>query len=584
MGEIERQEPRFTRDGQGMVRRDGRIYVLHLQGSDDEMARQHGELLGPEIRAGVMPLMARFLGEQVRDDTDLTSRLLSTFGSAAIDLLSLVLARNTPRELRRAFHEVARAAGVPVRSADLALAVPDTMLFLFGVMDRVLRAGHALPSLGLRRAGFGCCGAIALPEITSSGHLLHGRNMDYDGIGHFDRYPTVAFCRPTRGQPYAWIASAGVHTSALTSMNASGVFLGSNTSPTTDVSLRGMPFFAVNELAIRQARNLGEAVDLLGTRRAVSGYNVHLSHGPSGDAVVVEYAYSRQRIRTPEDGYLVATNHFVDPEMAATIPKLTIVDTANTRGRYARLMSRLAESRGRVTVELLIDCLRDGVEHATGERHPLGDVVCNYLNLTSVVADVTAGRFFATADPAPAALGRYVSFDLAAELDAFGQPRSYPLETVAPAPVAGTPAMRGIRAYMEAHAALSYHGDPAQALGHVAQARSHCPDEPRIALTQGLLALKQNRTEEAAQHAREYLELTPPGDPRRYRAWLVLAWCADLRHARAEAAEHLTRASGEDPGLDDAALELETWRRRPFTERDRRRMHVELFNGKRLLF
>ena len=42
------------------------------------------------------------------------------------------------------------------------------------------------------------------------------------------------------------------------------------------------------------------------------------------------------------DGYLVATNHFVHPEMAATIPRLTVVDTANTRGRYARLHSRLA--------------------------------------------------------------------------------------------------------------------------------------------------------------------------------------------------------------------------------------------------
>jgi hypothetical protein len=558
------------------------------------MARQHAELLGAEIRQGILPFAARMLTAHLQTAGDLPTRAINRVGRALLESFCLTVARNMPAAYRRAFHTLAREAGLSTRQADLALGTPDVALIVLGWVERLTSIEQRLPRLLSARwpaylprlqprAGFpGCSGVVALPEATRSGHLLHGRNMDYDGLGYLDRFPTVAFCRPVGGQPFAWVGSAGLHTTALTGMNASGIFLGSNTAPSLDASLRGVPFFAVNERAVREAKTLGQAVDLLSQDRPASGYNVHVSHGPSGDAAVVEYAYSRHCVRGPEDGLLTVTNHYVTPEMAQTIPRVMLVDTANTEGRYQRLRARLEAERGAITLPYLADCLRDHTEHATSTEHPLGDVVGNWMNLTSVVADVTQGRFFVTADPAPAALGRYVSFDFHRELEAFRQPRAYAVETIEPSPAATGPGWAAIQAYQQAHAALAHRAEPEVALSHLEAAQAALPQEPRIALSLALLALKVNRVALAEAQAARYLELAPPPDPRRYRAHLVRAWCAELAGRTAEARALYGHALAENPHQDESDLELERWRRRPFTEADRRNLHVDLFNAKRM--
>lgn len=73
---------RVTRiaDGRGMCRKDGGVWVLHLQGSEEEMVRQHGELLKGEIRAGVLPFMARFLHLHMKEESAFFGKLSSNQG------------------------------------------------------------------------------------------------------------------------------------------------------------------------------------------------------------------------------------------------------------------------------------------------------------------------------------------------------------------------------------------------------------------------------------------------------------------------------------------------------------------------
>ncbi len=582
------EPPRYTSDGAAMLRVDAGLRVLHLQGSAEDMARQHGELLGPEIRAGGLPFMAGFLRSQLGGARGPWARLSARAQIAGVESLCRAVARNAPTEMRRAFAALADAAGVDRRTTELAVGTADVLLTVMAWLDRLQHIPHSPRPALLAKAsrGFACSGAIALPEHTASGHLLHGRNMDYDGLGYTDRTPLVAFCRPDHGQPYAFITSAGLHTTALTAMNASGLMLGSNTAPTRDVSLRGVPFFALNEPAIREATTLGEAVDRLRQAGAASGYNVHLSHGPSGEAVVVEYSYSRVRVRTPQDGTLVTTNHYVHPDMAETTPSISLVDDTNTHRRYARLQTLLQAARGTLTLEGLAGCMRDTTLHGTDQSRPLGDVVCNFLNLTSVVADVTEKRFYASAGPAPAALGPYVGFELERELAAFGQPRDYPLQTLPAASLTHTPAMAALRHYQAAHASLSYRHEVEAAATHLEAAARGAPEEHRLTLARALVALKLDQPARASRLARAYLAIAPQDPtvaPRRYRAHLVRGWCADLEGRRHAARAHYARAREEHPGTAEAELDLAIWERRRFTRADQRRLHVDLFNTKRVL-
>jgi hypothetical protein len=578
MSDVASTEPRRTVDRRAMARCDAGVWVLHLEGTDEQMARQHAELLREEIRAGALPYMSGYLSRAVAGGDGVAARLGAGLLGRGLDWLCTRVARNLPRAQRLPFYVVAEAAGLTPRQAELAIGLPDALVIMLDLAARFRATGAKLPA-GLRRAaGFACSGAMALPAVTADRHLLHARNLDWDGLGTYDRYPTVAFCRPTRGLPYAWIASAGVQTAALDGYNAAGIFLGSNTAPTTDVSLRGEPFFGLNEQVVREARTLGEAVDLLGRRRPASGYNVHLSHGPSADAVVVEYAFSKQRVRTPRDGLLWVTNHYLDPEMAATTPANGLVDHCNTWGRYERLESLLQGARGRIDVPVLVDCLRDQVEHRTGERHPFGDVVCNYLTIGSVVCDVTAGRLWIAADPAPAALGRFVDFDFHRELDAFGRERQYPLQPLKAAPVRPL-VLAALADVKQAHVALGRAGQEEVAYRHVQAAAARCPDEPRLLLSQAFLALTLGRLEAAAEHAQAFLAAAPDVEPRRYRAHLVLAWCAEL--AGRDAAPHHAAAAAAARGSVQAEADLAPYRGRRFTERDRRALHVDLYHARR---
>jgi len=580
------EEPRFTANRRGMLRHDAGVRVLHLEGSDEEMARQHAELLADDIRAGALPFMAGFLSRHVEAGGSLAARLGAGLLGRGLDLLCLLVARNLPLAQRRPFHLVAAAAGLSPREAELAIGLPDALVIMMDVAARVRAWGAHLRPLDLAArwrggaaAAFGCSGAIALPSVTADRHLLHARNLDYDGLGTYDRYPTVAFCRPARGLPYAWIASAGVHTAALNGLNAAGLFLGSNTAPTTDLSVRGVPFFAPNEHVVREARTLGEAVDLLGKLRVASGYNVHLSHGPSNDAVIVECGFSRRRVRTPQDGLLWTTNHYVDPEMARTTPANGLVDPSNTLGRYERLRALLVGARGRIDVPFLVGCLRDQVEHRTGEVHPFGDVVCNYLTIASVACDVTTARLWVAADPAPATLGRFVDLDFHRELDAFGRARQYPLKPLKADPAVRPLTLAAIQDIQQAHLALTRPGQEEAAYRHVQAAAARCPAEPRLLLQQAFLALKLRRLDAAVAHAEAFLAAAPADEPRRHRAHLVLAWSAELEGA--DAAGHHAAADAAARGSTQAEAEVAPYRRCRFTERDRRALQVDLYNARR---
>ena len=450
------------------------------------------------------------------------------------------------------------------------------------VGNKALKLSRKLSSLFPQKRGMGCCGAVALPGATADGHLLHGRNMDYDGMGFFDRFPTIAFCKPDEGQPFAWIASAGVHTAGLTAMNASGLFLGANTAPTTQVSIKGLSLFSLNDRVIRKARSFSEGIDLLTNMKPATGYNIHLSHGPSNQAGVVEVSAESHVVRYPTDDLLAITNHYETKSLAETIPEFTIVDHYNSLSRRERLKQLLYKKSPEHTVQTIAGCLRDQKEPDTLETHPLGDVLCNYMNVSSVVADVTQGRLYVGSQPAPSALGRYIDFDFHKEMDSFLSPRAYPIEDIAPSPARMGSMGDSVREYISAHVELTHRHRSKDALGHLERCLEALPKEPRALLSAGLLSLHEGLLDDARGYATKYLETVPENYPRRHRAYMLKAWCDDLTKKRVSARKNRKNAqtAAEASGDPTAETEIRRFGRKRFTERDRKKMDIDLFNAK----
>lgn len=566
----------FSKDGRASVRLEGRLNVLHLQGTDMEMAAQHAELLQQQAAHGLLPFMAGYLVGHVKHQKKGLERLVT---KAVVEGLCRHVAKHMPMGQLRAFYTLAKGIGMTPGQAEVALGSADTLLILFaGASSTAKWAMNA----GLARAmPFACSGIVVSPGASANGHLLHGRNMDYDGLGVWDNNHTVAFLKPQTSQPYGFISTAGIHTAALTGFNDSGIFAAVNTSPTRDCSWRGEPLFAVMERMVRNARDLDDAISILSGSRIASGYNVHISHGPSGRSAVVEIAYSKMAVRYPEHGILLTTNHYITDKMAMTMPEIPLVDLRNSNSRLKRLQ-QLFQDAGDIDQTFIANALRDRTDPVSNTEHPLGDVVCNYMNLSSIVADVTDGKLWVASGNAPVALSNYIGFDIYKEWQEFDRVPSYNIETIkGPEKADG---LRCTRLFQDAHKAITHHGDPALGFEYILEALRLCPDEPHLMLTGAMIALSIEKPEVAARLANTYLLRVPETDARRFRAHMVLAWIAELKNDTKTAGKEMQAAMAL--ANDDATrFEVNWWmRRKPLDKRGLRNFHVDLFSGRRLMF
>lgn len=564
----------LSSDGKASVRRAGRLNVLHMQGTDMEMAGQHAELLQKEATAGLLPFMAGYLTGHVKHQKKGLDKLIT---KGVVDGICRKVAKNMPRGQLQAFYRLAQGIGMTNKQAEIALGTADTLLILFAGASWITKW-----ATGLARAmPFACSGIVVSPEASANGHLLHGRNLDYDGLGYWDNNHTVAFLKPQTSQPYGFISTAGIHTVGLTGFNASGIFAAVNTAPTRDCSSRGEPLFAVMERMVRTARDLDDAISILAASRIASGYNIHISHGPSGRSALVEIAYSGMAVRYPEDGILLATNHYLTDKMAVTMPEIPLVDLRNSKGRLNRLR-QLFKDTGGIDKDFVANALRDRIEFENGAMHPLGDVVCNYVNLSSIVADVTEGRIWVASGNAPVALSDYIGFDIHKEWDEFNRPPSYRLENIGmPDDIEG---LKCTRLFQEAHKAMVHNGDPDMGVKYLSEAIRLCPNEPNLLLSGSMAAISAGKIKQARDLAEAYLLKTPKTDARRFRAHLVLAWIAQINRDAAEAKQQMDTAI--DLANDDATrFEVEWWiHRRPLDRQGLRKFHVDLFCGRRLMF
>ncbi len=566
----------FSGDGKGTVRRKAGVYVLHMQGTDVQMAEQHAQLLGPQAKNGLLPFMANYLTGHIKRQKHGIQRLVA---NSVVEGLCRHVARHMPKGQMQAFYRLGKGIGLSRAQVDVALGSADALLILMAGAGRTakwaMQAGlaHAVP--------LSCSGVVISPEASANGHLLHGRNLDYDGLGFWDNSHTVAFLKPERGQPYGFITTAGIHTAALTGFNASGIFAAVNTAPTRACSWRGEPLFAVMERVVRNARDLDEAIAILSGAKIASGYNIHISHGPSGRSAVVEIAYSGMAVRYPEHGILLATNHYTTDKMVKTMPEIPLVDVRNSRMRLNRLR-QIFQGQKAVDAKAIVRALGDRLEFGNGVLHPLGDVVGNYMNLSSIVADVTAGRFWMASGKAPVALSDYVGFDMNREWAAFGRMPEYEVEDIAaPGEIKG---LRCTRMFQEAHKALIHHADADMCLEFILEALKECPNEPHLLLTGALVALSIGQIRLAEKLADTYLVQRPETDARRFRAHLILGWVAQLNGNAAEASQQMQQAVAL-ANDEETRFEARWWaKQRPLVAKDLHRFHVDLFSGRRLIF
>ncbi|MEK6623731.1 MAG: C45 family peptidase, partial [Bdellovibrionota bacterium] len=284
-------------------------HFLRLNGSHTERAKMHGQILKSPIQNGALPALAKKNEWIIR-------RAGGAFAwkplqNVAVNfyhhlLLPLMAKSLLPRD-RELILALAEAAEIPYKTILRALFQADGLMLLsrLSIMKYLFKdfPAQELP---------GCSSAVVHPCLTQAGKMLVSRNQDYPVTGPWERESTVIFHQPTEAGeiPHVSVVSAGLHTAGLTSMNQEGLTVAAHAHFGRDVSIRGMPVFVLGGLIASQAKNLGEAVDIVRRHNRYANWTFVVSSAKEQNAMAVEMGPKKMATRFLDEGLLTHTNFF----------------------------------------------------------------------------------------------------------------------------------------------------------------------------------------------------------------------------------------------------------------------------------
>jgi hypothetical protein len=262
----------------------------------------------------------------------------------------------------------------------------------------------------------GCTSFAAWGPATRDGHLLVGRNFDFDAGRCFDENKIVIRVQPDTGHGFlsvAWPGMIGV----VTGLNDARIAVAVNAAQSEDTRPIGTPVSLVLREVMQHASTLREAVAIIERSQVFVSDSYLVADGKVSQAVVVEKTPRRTAVRLPSGDHIICSNHFLTENLRDDPANVAAMAEGTTVARHERLEALVAGRTEPLTVADVAAFLRD--RRVPGVPTPvLGHLAAiNSLTAThSVIVDATAGTVWVSA--APHQTAAYVPF----RLTGFGEP------------------------------------------------------------------------------------------------------------------------------------------------------------------
>src|SRR6478736_5144573 len=256
----------------------------------------------------------------------------------------------------------------------------------------------------------GCTAFGAWGAATENGHLITGRNFDWEAAEVFSRDRVVILCEPDGGIPFislAWASMAGV----VSGINRAGISVTINGAPSSLPGETATPVAMVARAVLQKAQNLTNALDIIRNSRVFVSTLWLVGSKTDGKFVVVEKTPKVTNIREPEGDSIVSANHFQTDKLKDDDRNLRYIAEATSIPRYTRMSELLQTNHGGLNPTRAAAMLRDrnlpgGKFPGNGHRATLNALIATH----ATVMDLTDGIFWAASPPHQ--LGKFVAFDV----------------------------------------------------------------------------------------------------------------------------------------------------------------------------
>ena len=256
----------------------------------------------------------------------------------------------------------------------------------------------------------GCTAFGAWGGATKDGHLITGRNFDWEAAEVFSRDRVVILCEPDNGIPFislAWASMAGV----VSGMNRAGVSVTINGAPSSLPGETATPVAMVARDVLQKAHNLDETLKIIRESRVFVSTLLLIGSRADGKFIVVEKTPQATNVREPEGDFIVSANHFQTDKLKDDSRNVRYLEEATSTPRYQRMFELVQTNRAKISASIAADMLRDrdlpgGKFPGNSHRSTLNALIATH----STIMDVTDGIFWAASPPHQ--LGKFVAFDV----------------------------------------------------------------------------------------------------------------------------------------------------------------------------
>ncbi|MHB8893877.1 MAG: C45 family autoproteolytic acyltransferase/hydrolase [Candidatus Geothermincolia bacterium] len=548
------------RFGKGNVERIGNLWVLHLKGTSFERGLQHGTLMRYRVRETIG--FYRNLPETLAGRALLPGSLKL---KALMRLKRGLVGRFTRNRDSDALEEMrGLAVGLGVREEELAeaLVLADVFQIVGAMAERGRRAGPPVIP------GFGCTSAI---RETPEG-LLFARNFDFWGAGYWDTNPAIIFHHPDKGKAFCSIATAGLPTGGITSINEDGLAIAVHQLGSRDSSMQGTPIIDIAHGIARNAGSVDEAIEIAASAKATGGWTIVVGGGKTRTAAAIEMTSAGIKVRYLQDHVLVATNIFRDPELIERELTASVSATLSDQARFSRATELAASPR--VSPSHMAGILGDHFDVLAGRERSAGFTISRISNISSVLFSLGDNRFWVSESAAPTSKGGFVGFDLDTELG--GTRSSIGRLEGARAPRARTTTAQDL--YLEAYKQYISSGDLNEVHAMIGECVKKDGEEPTFHFMEGILRAMLGNLKGALSSLDRALELERV-EPKKLVELLWKARILDLMDRREASEPIYGELSGEDSNPRLIAKAATRGRRHAYREKELGRVLLDFTNG-----
>ncbi len=556
--------------GRATLERRGGLNVLKLCGSHYEMGYQHGVLLADEIRRGTLLFYARPADNfaPFKHMNALARRLLSIYFDWSI---YRPLLKASPKQYLAEIKGLADGSGLRFAEVFRGNMLSDLNMNLIKVLEK-----KALK----QAAQAGCTSFAAFGRATSDGRLIMGRNTDYTGAGLWEKYQTVVFYEPDDGYRFVSVSSAGL-VKCNSCMNEKGLCLGAHFLFLNDTIADGVSFTFLEIEIMKKASSVAEALAIVANNRRAGAFAFLVSDGKSNEAVVIEASAGNVGVRRPEDSVIWETN-------MATTERIKPVDVLlrnnigkNPIARFERMRMLLNEHKGQITPQVAAQFMGDHMDMCSDSLRPVGGIVSQVTNMTSVVFRPANFDFWVADGLSPVCNNAYHGFNLMSELADNGS--AVEPSVLAPNDYVKSEDFKGLRKYYEAMVSFMIPPtDEGAALDRLKEAIALRPEEAIYRRMAAKLMLQRGGPTAAIEQLTKALECVQSPNELA-QAHLLLGFANDLLGMRSDALECYRQALkvGEDGDGNILSCvnrfvltDAEKYLRVPFTPADARKLEV----------